>query len=153
MATTSHETAETRPSLAAAAPPSIDWKLALLFAVITFGIFQIALGIWQSRWARKVESDSRATLYYIGALVGAVLYGVLSVDPQTAAVGALLYLASVVLAQCANFSLKGSVESYVHGTPAQTTLSGLATFFIGPLYIQYQLNQIEKSHKLRVAWA
>jgi hypothetical protein len=152
MTTTTHDSVDPRTP-AAPQPPSIDWKVAFLLMVLTLGLFQAALGIWQSRWARKIDPGSRALLYYIAGCVGGLLYAVLSADSDTAAVAVLLYLAAVVLLQCANFSLKRSIELYVHGSPAQVSLSAVATFFLGPLYLQYHLNQIEKLHKLRVAWA
>ncbi|MDZ7639608.1 MAG: hypothetical protein U5J83_15355 [Bryobacterales bacterium] len=46
-------------------PPSMDWWLVLLLSIFTCTLFGLIWAIVQSRWVKKVDPSSRATLYLV----------------------------------------------------------------------------------------
>jgi hypothetical protein len=133
-------------------PPSLDWKLVFTLAAVTLGIFWLVMAFWQSRWARKADAESKATIYYIVQFGCSFFAGVLSVSPDTAAFGGLLNLLGAVFFQSGNFSIKQSMEHYYTAVePEGLRLSGPMTFFFSCIYFQYHFNRIAAEKKVRIA--
>jgi hypothetical protein len=125
-------------------PPSFNWLLALALTVATLGAFGLGMSVWQSRWARKVDADSRATFY----LVLAVAATLVAAGFDTAAGSPLVSVGRVAAALfylCSGLSVKRTMEEYYEEECGGRTLSVMATFLLGHVYLQYWFNQVEES--------
>jgi hypothetical protein len=132
-----------QPGNFAVAPkvPNLHWGAVLALGIVTCGVFTPIWGIVQSVWAKKVEPSSNAILFYSLYFVAAILGGVLGAIDDIAAIGSVLSLGSAVLFICGSFSIKHTIESQFN-----RSLSGVMTFFFGPIYHQYHFNEIAKNN-------
>lgn len=115
-------------------PPKLHWGVVLVLTLVTFGIFGAIWLFVLAVWARKVQPETKALYYLIGyacCAFGSPFFGE-SVSP-------VLRLAAVVFFVVAEFALKGDVEDTFN-----RSLSGVMTFFFGPTYLQYHLNEIRQ---------
>lgn len=137
-------------------PPNLHWGLVLLISCFTCGIFGLVWIFVQAAWMRKVNPNSKALFYYIGALVldviavGAQLAMVFaskngsSTAPFTAAYFVCL-LAYIVLWLVAIFTMRSDMEAHFNGPePIGLQLSGVMTFFFSILYFQYHFTRINE---------
>jgi hypothetical protein len=149
--------AAANPNVLAASPypdaPNLHWGLYLLFAVLTCGWFSKVFTVVQAVWMKKVQPNSIALWFYIGAYVlafinayrsKAVMLAVLShhYDPMQNRGGGLtlLYWALIIASR---FMMKSSLEEHFNGPePIGLRLSGVMTFFFGGVYFQAKLNEI-----------
>lgn len=115
-------------------PPRLHWGIVLFLTAVTLGIFGAIWLFVQAVWARNVQPETKALYYLIGyvcCVFGSPFFGD-SVSPA-------LRLIAVVLFVMAEFALKNDIENtYNRG------LSGVMTFFFGPTYLQYHLNEIRQ---------
>jgi GYF domain 2 len=136
-------------------PPNLNWGLELLLGFLTCRLFVVAWNLVLASWARRVEPDSKAFLYYVLATVLTVLqYGgswgmVIAISqhhqPQQSVTGGLLGLAAFVVRLIARFSLRDTLERHFNGPePLGLRLSAVMTFFFGGIYFQYKLNRINE---------
>lgn len=128
-------------SFAVASVPGLHWVAVLVLGMVTCGIFPPIWGIRQGVWAKKVDSASNATVFYSLYFVTAIIGVVLEEIPDLSVFGLILRLGSGVLFLCGSFSIKNTIESHCN----HRSLSGVMTFFFGPIYHQYHFNEIAKN--------
>ncbi len=143
-------------------PPSLHWALVLLLSILT-GIFQYVWMFIQAAFIRRIDSQSKAMMFYAAGIltnfvgmVIAVLFWVFTQrltnqDPsEFAGAGSL---AMITLAFCVGaglmiagiFSVRSSMVRYYNSVePIGLRLSGVMTFFFNILYFQYHLSRIAK---------
>jgi len=134
--------------------PNLHWGLYLLFAVLTCGWFSKVFTVVQAVWMKKVQPNSIALWFYIGAYVLAfinayrsrlIMISILShhYDPFHTAGGGGLTLLYWALIIASRFMMKSSLEEHFNGPePVGLRLSGVMTFFFGGVYFQAKLNEI-----------
>lgn len=146
------------PNTLAASPypdaPNLHWGLYLLFAVLTCGLFSKVFTVVQAAWMKKVQANSIALWFYIGAYVLAfinayrsrlLVAAILShhYDPLHTPGGGGLNLLYWALILASRFMMKSSLEEHFNGPePVGLRLSGVMTFFFGGVYFQSKLNEI-----------
>lgn len=126
-------------------PPKLHWALLLLFTILTVGIFIVVWMFIQANWAKKIDPQSKATLFLAGYLVLAVIGLFIdgSKDDSAKLGGALLQLVSVGLCVTGYFSIRASMLEYFNKIePIGLRLSGAMTFFFNALYMQYHMTRI-----------
>lgn len=122
--------------------PSMHWGVVLLLGIVTLGIFTLVWPFIQASWVRKIDSDSKATLW-LGLGVGCLVVGEgFSIGNPGSVLGVLLTLAYVVLFIAAYFGMAGSIRRTLaqHGLPVE--IGGVTLFFFNTLYLQGQLRWI-----------
>ncbi|MBV8156937.1 MAG: DUF4339 domain-containing protein, partial [Dyella sp.] len=114
--------------------PSMHWGLVLLLSIVTLGIFAVVWPFIQANWVRKIDKDSKATLW-LGIGIGCLVIGeVVSIGHPFSLLGILLSLAYVVLFIAAYFAMAGSIRSKLapHGLPVE--IGGVTLFFFNTFY-------------------
>ena len=134
--------------------PNLHWGLYLLFAVLTCGWFSKVFTIIQAVWMKKVQPNSIALWFYIGAYMlafinayrsRAMMMAILNhgFDPSHMAGRGGLGLLYWGLIVASRFLMKSSLEEHFNGPePMGLRLSGVMTFFFGGVYFQAKLNEI-----------
>lgn len=154
-------------------PPGMDWWLLLILTVVTCSLFGYIWAIVQSRWVKKLDPGSRATLYLLLPLLliplmvaiaigGGVLGGVVGQHEEVIGgfmmVPILLFSIGAAIANIAAFvSMSNSLSAATaHWGAARIDLGGafLAVvvvgwmtsllFFIAPVWIQYRLDEVRR---------
>jgi hypothetical protein len=135
------------PTIGNRNPPNLHWALVLLFSFCTCGLFSAIWNLVQAEWMKKVDPQSKAMGYYLGAIGTLVATAFVSFQaaahhgPNTA-VG-LMNLVYIGLLIAGRFSLKASLEQYYNTVePIGLVLSGVMVFFFGDIYFQYKFNEI-----------
>lgn len=124
--------------------PSMHWGVVLLLGIVTLGIFAVVWPFIQANWVRKIDADSKATLW-LGLGIGCLVVGeALSVGNPHSALGGLFTLAYVVLFVVAYFGMAGSIRRKLapYGLPVE--IGGITLFFFNTLYLQGQLRWISR---------
>lgn len=137
-------------------PPSLHWALVLvLTAVIPF--FGLVWLFIELGFVKKLDPACPAQKQYITALVtmvGAIILafvlaigGAAANSASLAAVGGLVvfaaYIAAIVFAIMAMFSMRNSIQTYYNTVePIGLRLSGAMTFFFNIIYFQYHFTRI-----------
>ena len=137
-------------------PPALHWALLLLIDLATAGIFAILWSFVQANFARKIDSDSKATLWYqwwlltaFGLAAMRVILGSATVGQNVGLFYGLMYLACFLFYQIGNFSIKNSLERYYGSMgQAQRRLSGRMMVFFGQIYLQYHFSRIAKRKRV-----
>jgi len=133
-------------------PPALHWALLLLIDLVTSGIFGIIWSFVQANFARKIDSDSKATLWYewwLGIAAGLVvmrgIFGSATGEQSAGLFYGLMLIASLLFYQMGNFSIKRSLDLY-YGSKGQMerTLSAQMMVFFGQIYLQYHFSRIAK---------
>jgi hypothetical protein len=147
----------TAPALAAeifASPPNFHWAAVLVLGLLTRWLFCDIWLIVQANWLRKVTNTTKDIFLAAGALTSLFLGIVIVVvsegsdDSPALALGGLLVIGSIVLRIVAQFSIRGSIQDHYNTVdPVNLSLSGVMTFFFGPIYFQYHFNQINSWKK------
>jgi hypothetical protein len=117
----------------------LRWPLVLILSLVTLGLFEDAWLLWQSRWAKKVDPTSRATIFAIGGLLLFILGGVFTELPDFRSLAGWIELGGLVLSQVGNFSVKGTIEKHY-----DVSLSGIMTIFFTSIYLQYHFDRLAK---------
>ena len=133
-------------------PPALHWALLLLIDLVTVGIFGIAWSFVQANFARKIDCDSKAMLWYewwLGMAVGVaamkVIFGSATVGQNVGLFYGLMYIACFLFYQIGNFSIKRSLELHYGSTgQMERRLSGRMMVFFGQVYLQYHFSRIAK---------
>lgn len=133
-------------------PPVLYWALLLLIDLVTAGIFGIIWSFVQANFARKIDSDSKATLCYewwlgiVGVLATMrVIFGSAAVGQNVGLFYGLMSIAAFLFYQIGNFSIKRSLELYYGSTgQMERRLSGRMMVFFGQVYLQYHFSRIAK---------
>ena len=136
-------------------PPNLHWGLVLLFGFLTCGFFFVIWDLIQVLWARRVEPQTKAFLYYIlyvvlwvlnlGTSLGRFSLLARGEVPRTTMLAALLELATLVLVIVYRFTMKATLERHFNGPdPVGLRLGPIMTLFFGGLYFQYHFNRINE---------
>lgn len=154
-------------------PPGMDWWLLLILSVVTCSLFGYIWAIVQSRWVKKLDPGSRATLYLllplllipiifviaIGiSIVGEVNAGGKDVVAGVMMIPVILLSIGAAIANIAAFvSMSGSLSAATaHWGAARIDLGGVflavvvvgwmtsLLFFIAPVWIQYRLDEVRR---------
>jgi hypothetical protein len=138
-------------------PPRLHWGLVLVLSFCTLGIFGQAWMIVQCVWVRKVYGKSKAlpwaiayaailpalfVLVFAVAFLGTMMHA--NVQELSAIVLLVARVLLIVLWITAVFILRGELTDY----PLDIPLSGIMTFFFGPIYFQYHLFDYEVSDQV-----
>jgi hypothetical protein len=138
-------------------PPNLHWALVLLIGVFTCGLFIIVWDIVQAAWMRKVNPRSNALFLYIAyAIIGLggssfrfFLMAQSGFHNSFPMMGGLVSLISLVIVEFAFFDMRRSMEEHFNGPePVGLSLSGVMTFFFGPLYFQYHFSRINELKRM-----
>jgi hypothetical protein len=121
-------------------PPALRWPLVLILSILTLGLFEDAWLLWQSRWAKKTDPQSRATMFLVAGVLLFIIGVVLSRIEDLKPIAGWVDLAGLVLSQVGNFSVKGSMEKYYN-----VSLSGVMTIFFSAIYFQYHFDRLAKT--------
>jgi hypothetical protein len=136
-------------------PPNLNWGLLLLIDILTCGFFQVIWNIILSAWAKKIQPNSKALVFYIvgtilvfanfGSSFGNALAAMHHEPLHKNYLGSLLAIAAWVVRLIARFSMLGTLEQHYNGPePIGLRLNPVLTFFFGGIYFQYKLNQINE---------
>jgi hypothetical protein len=136
-------------------PPALHWALLLLINLVTASIFAIIWSFVQANFARKIDSDSKATLWYewVLGIVGGLsamrlIFGSATFGQKGGLFYGLMFIASFLFYQMGNFSIKRSLELYYGSTGRmERRLSGRMMVFFGQVYLQYHFNRIAKRQR------
>lgn len=124
--------------------PSMHWGVVLLLSIVTLGIFAIVWPFIQANWVRKIDADSKATLW-LGLGIGCLVVGEgLSVGDPRSALGGLFTLAYVVLFIVAYFGMAGSIRRKLAPYGLPVDIGSVTLFFFNTLYLQGQLRWISR---------
>lgn len=154
-------------------PPGMDWWLVLILSIFTCTLFGYIWAIVQSRWVKKLDPGSRATLYLVLPLLllpviiamavgGGIVSGV--AGSQQDVIGGLMMFPVLILglgaaiASIAGFlSMNSSLsEATAHWGAARIDLGGAfiaivivgwftnLLFLIAPVWIQYRLDEVRR---------
>lgn len=151
-------------------PPGLDWWLVLLFSIFTCTLFGYIWAIVQSRWVKKLDPGSRATLYLLLPLLlipmflamaigGGVIGGIagrgdefisvllmiptvlLTVGAAIASIAAFISMSNSLSAATAHW---GYARIDLGGAFVAMAIVGWLTnllFLIAPVWIQYQFDR------------
>ena len=122
-----------------ARPPALRWPLVLLLSILTLGLFEDAWLIWQSRWAKRVDPRSRATIFMVCGLLLFLIGGFLVEMWDFKGLAGWIEFGGLVLSQVGNFSVKGTMEKHYN-----RALSGIMTIFFTSIYFQYHFDRLDK---------
>jgi len=136
-------------------PPNLNWALELLLGFLTCVLFVVVWNLVIASWAKRVQPNSKALMYYIIATVLIVLnfggsYGnviaAMHHDPVHQNIfGGIIAIATWVVRLIARFSLRDTLEEHYNTVePLGLRLSAVMTFFFGGIYFQYKLNRINE---------
>jgi hypothetical protein len=151
----------------------MDWWLVLILSIVTCTLFGYIWAIVQSRWVKKLDPGSRATLYLVLPLLllpviiamavgGGIVSGV--AGSQQEVIGGLMMFPAIILglgaaiASIAGFlSMNSSLsEATSHWGAARIDLGGAfiaivvvgwftnLLFLIAPVWIQYRLDEVRR---------
>lgn len=151
-------------------PPGLDWWLVLLFSIFTCTLFGYIWAIVQSRWVKKLDPGSRATLYLLLPLLlipmflamaigGGVIGGIAGRGDEFISVllmipTVLLTIGAAIASIAAFISMSNSLSAATaHWGYARIDLGGAFVamaivgwltnllFLIAPVWIQYQFDR------------
>jgi hypothetical protein len=126
-------------------PPRLHWGFILALQIVTFGLFQMIWLLVLANWVRRVNGSSRAfwwaivnicmlpALFLFAVIETAV--GVPANDPVMSIAMLVFRFGILVTSLGALFVLRGELEA----APIDITLSGIATLFLGVIYLQYNV--------------
>lgn len=154
-------------------PPSLDWWLVLILSICTCTLFGYIWSIVQSRWVKKLDPGSRATLYLllplllfpaiIAMAIGGGILGEVAGNGEEwvgglMSIPILIFAFGAAVATIAGFiSMNGSLsEGTAHWGAARIDLGGMfiavvvigwftnLIFLLAPVWIQYRLDEVRK---------
>lgn len=128
-------------------PPRLHWGWVFLLNIITLSFFGMVWLIVQSNWVRKTTGKKKAFVWailhasivpaYIVLATGMALLGFTDMTADSAE--GLLRLIIMIFWTITVFVLRSELESPEIGIP----LGGIMTFFFGPIYFQYHLQDYD----------
>jgi preprotein translocase subunit SecY len=143
---------------AAPDPPRLHWGLVLLLSIVTLGFFGSAWLIVQANWVRKVRGHSRTLPWAIA--YASILPAVFVFAIVMAVLGVLLHLQNIqalteLVVEWARIAMGAlwmitiyMLHNELSAQPIGIPLSGLITFFFGPVYFQYHLYDYQVSDQV-----
>ena len=120
-------------------PPTLRWPLVLILSLVTVGLFEDGWLLWQSRWAKKVDPRSHATIFLVGGLLLFLIGGVFTKLSDFERFAGWVEFGGLILSQVGNFSVKGTIEKHY-----KVSLSGMMTIFFSAIYFQYHFDRLAK---------
>lgn len=125
-------------------PPRLHWGWVLALAFVTFGIFPMIWLVVQGNWVAQIRGKCNGRTWAIVwlALCGLTFVGGIAlavVGIRSKGFELVMRLLSVGSYLAAVFSMKSELEN----SPINIPLSGVMTFFFGPLYFQYHLQDYD----------
>lgn len=136
------------PILEEPIPPKLHWAWVLALSILTLGIFYYAWMIVQGNWARKYDRSNTTLLLYVAGVTILIVDLVFDINMDAGSLDAklepLIRIFAAILIVPAHFRLKDSIAEYSKkvGGPWLNP-SGVLTFFFAPVYLQYQMNEVE----------
>jgi GYF domain 2 len=134
------------------APPSLHCGVLLLLMIVTLGLFGWLWSFVIARWARNVDSRSRAMSFLIvsAALsISSGLYLVLGPRATATTLGAVfVQLLGIVLFVFAMFTIHRSLLThyFLDENPSSSFIAVIMTLLFNVLYFQHQFNRARRSH-------
>lgn len=136
-------------------PPNLHWGLVLLIGVLTCGVFFVIWDLVQVLWARRVEPQTKALMYFIiyvvlslgnaGGSFGRAALVMQGQTPRTHPFAILISILTFVSVIVYRFAMKTTLEQHFNGPePIGLRLGPIMTFFFGGLYFQYHFNKINQ---------
>lgn len=116
--------------------PKLHWGLVLLLSLMTCGIFLPFWALRQAFWARQAEPGNNALVYYSVYLIAFALQIVFAASEDVGMLEAIIRIGGGICFLLGSFSVKSAIESHMN-----KGLNGIMTFFFGPIYNQYKLNE------------
>ena len=138
-------------------PPNLHWALVLVIGIFTCGLFTIVWQFVQAVWMRRVNPRSNALFFYIahavlsfgGSFMRIGLMAASGFHNHYPVIGGAVTLISIVVLELAFFDMRRSMEEHFNGPePIGLALSGVMTFFFGPLYFQYHMSRINEMKRM-----
>jgi hypothetical protein len=131
--------------------PRLHWGWVLALQLLTRGLFSLAWLIVQANWVRRVNGKSRA---FVLSIVNACLFpaffllivieAVLKAGTDVIGIITTVFMVIFVVSNLwTTFQLRFELES----TPINIPLGGVATFFLGVIYFQYNLHDYDVEDK------
>jgi hypothetical protein len=138
-----------RPVRTVPLPPNLHWAILLILVIVTNQLFNWIWAIVLGNWARKLENDNKplvlVTMYPAGLIAGIIAA---SVDDLGAIFAFFLIFGGLISYLVGIFTIKHAMESYYNSTEKiGLTLSGVGTFVLSTIYLQYHVNRIAKMKK------
>ncbi|HMF92018.1 MAG TPA: DUF4339 domain-containing protein [Candidatus Angelobacter sp.] len=135
-------------------PPDFHWGLVLLIGVVTCGLFLSAWLIVEAAWIQKIKPGAKSLVLVILAVVASYASAFMGggvTHADTHPLGALFWLAGIVLHIVAIFSMRSELEDYYNSVePIYLQLSGVMTFFFAVFYFQHHFSRIARWKKTGV---
>lgn len=140
-------------------PPRLHWRWVLALSILTLGFFAPVWMVVQARWVKKTARYARPFWWSLGYLIfsaliiAATIAGYLFAPLLQQQDIFTLYVITVqevgrwgglVLWVVCVFMLEGGLDS----PPINIPLSGFLTFFFGPIYFQYHLQNYSVEGKV-----
>jgi hypothetical protein len=135
--------------------PNLHWGLVLLFAFLTCTLFMYIWNLVVTGWLKRVQPNSTALFFYIGAVVLIVIRSVVGLGHAVSyavndnmrmaggATGIGLGLVIWIVRLIARYSEMAQLEEHFNTVePVGLQLNGVMVFFFGGVYFQYKLNEI-----------
>jgi hypothetical protein len=144
-------------SAAYPAPPSLNWALVLVLAVVTCGVFPLIWMFIQASFVKKIDRECKAIpMFIVGLIVIPVVFLVqaLAIAAMVRSAGheAMMLVQLMSIFVCLIPSIffligifqirKSLVRHYTTVEPINLQLSGAMTFFFNIYYFQYHLTRI-----------
>ena len=133
-------------------PPNLHWSIVLILGLVTRQLFNLIWALIQANWARKLSGDNKP-MVLVAMYPAGMIAGILAIIlyPKTPAIGGLLIIVGSIVYLFGMFSIKAAMEEYYNSTEnIGLTLSGVLTFFISTVYIQYHINRLARWKKTGV---
>ena len=143
-------------------PPNLHWALVLLFSFLTCSLFMVVWNLILATWMKRVQPNSKAIFFYVGALVLAILqfifrphdrihigqgFHVWLWEYYRAHIVRRIIVPIVIwiVRLTARFTMRSELEEHFNtAEPIGLSLSGVMTFFFGGLYFQYHITLINE---------
>ncbi|MFT4178755.1 MAG: hypothetical protein QM612_04725 [Thermomonas sp.] len=129
-------------------PPRLHWGLVLLFACLSFGIFGWVWCFMQANWTKRIDPKNNATMYFIGAAVSSVLFGISMILVQAGGsdlidgIGTLFSWVSLGLTIAGFFTIGKSLRERLPQYGYHIEINNVMLFFFTGLYVQSKLTAL-----------
>jgi len=131
--------------------PRLHWIWVFVLSLITVGLFWSIWMVVQAAWARRMNGKGFAlwcALFYMVVTFAALVISVRSEFVPSGTVFASAILdESRLLRILAYLAAVSSLRSALQARPVGLWLSGLGSYFFGPIYFQYCLQNNDASKK------
>lgn len=137
-----------------ALPPNLHWGWLLLLNVLTRSWFNCIWVFVLAAWARRLSGRNDAlvyaAMYPVGVISGAVALGIGNLHHMmlVMVIGCVILIGGIVSTIAANFSIRSAMHDYYNSVEdIGLELGPFMTFFFGPIYIQYHVNDLARMRR------